>query len=43
VTLTEAPNFIEGTATPAKTGEWLEKLRPADGTPLCRVARSEAV
>jgi acyl-CoA reductase-like NAD-dependent aldehyde dehydrogenase len=36
----QVPNLIGGKAVPAVTGEWLEKLRPADGTLLCRVARS---
>ena len=27
---------------PARSGEWLEKIRPADETVLCRVARSDA-
>jgi alpha-ketoglutaric semialdehyde dehydrogenase len=42
VTPTDVPNFIDGSATPAQSGEWLEKLRPADGSALCRVARSGA-
>jgi alpha-ketoglutaric semialdehyde dehydrogenase len=36
----EIPNLIGGEARPAASGAWLEKLRPADGTLLCRVARS---
>jgi len=36
------PNLIEGQAVPPASGEWLDKLRPADGTLLCRVARSGA-
>jgi aldehyde dehydrogenase (NAD+) len=36
----EIPNFVDGRAVPAMSGEMLEKLRPADGTLLCRVARS---
>jgi acyl-CoA reductase-like NAD-dependent aldehyde dehydrogenase len=36
----EAPNLIGGSSVPAAGGEWLDKSRPADGTPLCRVARS---
>jgi alpha-ketoglutaric semialdehyde dehydrogenase len=36
----EIPNLIGGKAVPAAGGEWLEKLRPADGTLLCRVPRS---
>jgi aldehyde dehydrogenase (NAD+) len=38
----EAPNLVAGSAAPAASGEWLDKLRPADGTKLCRVARSHA-
>ena len=36
----EVPNLIGGEEAPAASGEWLEKVRPADGTPLCRAARS---
>ena len=36
------PNLIAGEERPAVSGEWFEKLRPADGTPLGRVARSGA-
>jgi alpha-ketoglutaric semialdehyde dehydrogenase len=35
-------NLVDGQARPATSGEWLEKLRPADGSALCRVARSSA-
>ena len=35
-------NLVGGRAVPAASGEWLEKLRPADGSILCRVARSAA-
>ncbi len=35
-------NLIGGEAVPATSGEWLDKLRPADGTLLCRLARSGA-
>ncbi len=38
----EAPNLVAGSAAPAAAGEWLDKLRPADGTTLCRLARSRA-
>jgi aldehyde dehydrogenase (NAD+) len=38
----DIPNLIAGAAVPPSSGEWLDKLRPADGTPLCRVARSGA-
>jgi aldehyde dehydrogenase (NAD+) len=33
-------NLIDGRAVPAATGQTFEKLRPADGSPLCAVARS---
>ncbi|MGH3110383.1 MAG: aldehyde dehydrogenase family protein, partial [Gaiellaceae bacterium] len=36
----EIPNLIDGRPAPPVSGEWLDKLRPADGTLLCRVARS---
>jgi acyl-CoA reductase-like NAD-dependent aldehyde dehydrogenase len=35
-------NLIGGRWVPARGGGWLEKLRPADETLLCRVARSGA-
>jgi len=35
-------NLIGGKRVPARGGEWLEKVRPADETLLCRVARSGA-
>lgn len=38
----EIPNLIGGEARPAASGEWLDKLRPADGTLLGRLARSGA-
>ncbi len=38
----EIPNLIAGRRAAAASGEWLEKLRPADGTRLCRLARSDA-
>jgi len=38
----EIPNLIAGAAVPAASGEWLEKLRPDDGSLLCRVASSGA-
>ncbi len=38
----EIPNLIEGVSVPPRSGEWLDKLRPADGTLLCRSARSGA-
>src|SRR5688572_18264798 len=36
------PNLVDGADTPAVSDEWLEKARPADGTPLYRFARSRA-
>lgn len=36
----EIPNLVNGRPAPAASGEWIEKLRPADGTLLCRAARS---
>jgi aldehyde dehydrogenase (NAD+) len=36
----EIPNLIAGEPRPAEAGEWLDKLRPADGSRLCRLARS---
>jgi alpha-ketoglutaric semialdehyde dehydrogenase len=36
----EIPNLIEGEERVPASGEWLDKLRPADGSVLCRVARS---
>ena len=38
----EIPNLIGDERAPAAGGDWLEKLRPSDGTPLCRVARSRS-
>jgi aldehyde dehydrogenase (NAD+) len=38
----EIPNLIGGAQAPAASGAWFDKLRPADGTLLCRVARSGA-
>jgi acyl-CoA reductase-like NAD-dependent aldehyde dehydrogenase len=38
----EVPNLVAGEERPPANGTWLDKLRPADGTPLCRVARSDA-
>ncbi|HET9437608.1 MAG TPA: aldehyde dehydrogenase family protein [Gaiellaceae bacterium] len=35
-------NIVGGKAVPARSGLWLEKVRPADETVLCRVARSSA-
>jgi alpha-ketoglutaric semialdehyde dehydrogenase len=37
----EAPNLIDGRAAPAADGRWFDKLRPADGSFLCRAARSQ--
>jgi acyl-CoA reductase-like NAD-dependent aldehyde dehydrogenase len=38
----EIPNLIGAEAVPASSRAWLEKLRPADGALLCRVAASDA-
>ncbi len=38
----EIPNLIAGESVPALSGEWLAKLRRAEGTLLCRLARSGA-
>ncbi len=38
----EISNLVAGRFGRAASGEWLDKLRPADGTLLCRVARSGA-
>ena len=35
-------NWIDGAESPAASGETFVKLNPADGQPLCRVARSKA-
>jgi aldehyde dehydrogenase (NAD+) len=39
----EIPNLIDGESADAVSGAWLDKLRPADGSHLCRVAQSDAV
>jgi alpha-ketoglutaric semialdehyde dehydrogenase len=36
----EVANLIGGTVAPPRTRRWLDKIRPADETLLCRVARS---
>ena len=38
----EIPNLIDGSTRGPASGEWLDKLRPDDGTLLCRVASSGA-
>ena len=38
----EILNLIAGQPAPPLSGAWLDKLRPADGTLLCRLARSRA-
>jgi alpha-ketoglutaric semialdehyde dehydrogenase len=38
----DIPNVIAGQSVPATSGRTFEKLRPADGSLLCTVARSEA-
>jgi acyl-CoA reductase-like NAD-dependent aldehyde dehydrogenase len=35
-------NLIDGRLAPARSGDWLEKVNPADEQVLCRVARSGA-
>jgi acyl-CoA reductase-like NAD-dependent aldehyde dehydrogenase len=35
-------NFVDGRRVAPAFGAWLDKLRPSDGTQLCRVARSGA-
>jgi len=39
---TEIPNWIDGQQRPAISGELFDKLNPANGRLLCRVARSRA-
>ena len=39
---TEVPNLVGGEERRAAGGAWLDKTRPADGTHLCRLARSGA-
>ena len=39
----EIPNLIAGASALSASGEWVDKLRPADGRLLCRLARSGAV
>jgi alpha-ketoglutaric semialdehyde dehydrogenase len=36
----QIPNLIDGADVPAASGAWLDKHRPADGSLLCRIARS---
>ena len=38
----EVPNLVDGEERPPASGVWLDKARPADGSDLCRVARSGA-
>src|SRR5262249_37639188 len=38
----EVPNLVGSEATPAAGARLFDKLRPTDGTLLCRVARSSA-
>jgi aldehyde dehydrogenase (NAD+) len=42
VALPDVANLIGGQTASARSGAWLEKVRPADETLLCRVARSGA-
>ena len=39
----DAQNVVNGASCQAVDGAWLEKRRPSDGEPLCRVARSGEV
>jgi aldehyde dehydrogenase (NAD+) len=38
----EVPNLVAGEGRPPASGSWLDKARPADGSHLCRLARSGA-
>src|SRR3989304_7085898 len=38
----QIPNWIQGQERPALAGEMFDKLNPAAGRPLCRVARARA-
>ena len=38
----EVQNWIDNKECAAESGEWFDKLNPATGTQLCRVARSDA-
>jgi alpha-ketoglutaric semialdehyde dehydrogenase len=38
--VSDVRNIVDGRLVPARSGDWLKKIRPADGTRLCRVARS---
>jgi aldehyde dehydrogenase (NAD+) len=40
LTVDEVPNLIAGELAGDPSGGWFDKLRPTDGTVLCRVARS---
>jgi alpha-ketoglutaric semialdehyde dehydrogenase len=40
VALPDVSNIIDGRVSPARSGHWLDKQRPADESLLCRVARS---
>ena len=42
MTSDEIPNLIAGEEVAAASADWLDKLRPVDGSLLCRVARSAA-
>jgi aldehyde dehydrogenase (NAD+) len=42
VSPSDVPNLVGGALALPANGEWLDKLRPADATHLCRVARSTA-
>ena len=36
----QVPNLIGGELAPSSSGDWIDKLRPADATHICHVARS---
>jgi aldehyde dehydrogenase (NAD+) len=38
----QVPNHVDGKDVPAASGEWLDKVRPADGSLLTRLVRSGA-
>ena len=42
MTPAEVPNLVAGEERPPASGAWLDKARPADGSHLCRLARSGA-
>ena len=40
--LTDVPNLVAGRDAVPRADRFVDKLRPADGAPLCRLARSDA-